>query len=132
MKVKLNEEIKEYCNILKLKGIRENFNDLISQSNDYEEFLHKILEKEIEEKDKRAVESRIRNAKFPYKKHLEDLELNYLPEGIRQKLPELNTLAFIENGQNLILTGNPGTGKTHISIGPVSYTHLTLPTKRIV
>jgi len=117
MKVKLNEEIKEYCNILKLKGIRENFNDLISQSNDYEEFLHKILEKEIEEKDKRAVESRIRNAKFPYKKHLEDLELNYLPEGIRQKLPELNTLAFIENGQNLILTGNPGTGKTHISIG---------------
>lgn len=36
---------------------------------------------------------------------------------MRKRLPDLATLEFIKNGQNLILTGNPGTGKTHIAIG---------------
>jgi DNA replication protein DnaC len=117
MSVKLNEEIKEYLHILKLKGIRNHFEQIMENAKDYEDFLHQILEKEIEEKDKRSIESRIRSAKFPYKKYLEDLEVNYLPEGIKQKLPELSTLSFIEKGQNVIMSGNPGTGKTHVSIG---------------
>jgi len=117
MSVKLNEEIKEYLHILKLKGIRNHFEQIMENAKDYEDFLHQILEKEIEEKDKRSIESRIRSAKFPYKKYLEDLEVDYLPEGIKQKLPELSTLSFIEKGQNVIMSGNPGTGKTHVSIG---------------
>lgn len=117
MSVKLNEEIKEYLHILKLKGIRNHFEQIMEEAKDYEDFLHQILEKEIEEKDKRSIESRIRSAKFPYKKHLEDLETDYLPEGIKQKLSELSTLSFIEKGQNVIMSGNPGTGKTHVSIG---------------
>ncbi|PKM50170.1 MAG: AAA family ATPase [Firmicutes bacterium HGW-Firmicutes-7] len=117
MNVKLNEEIKEYCRILKLKGILDTFEDTINDAKDYEDFLHKILEKEIDMKDQRAVDCRIRNAKFPYKKYLDDLEIPYLPEGVQDKLPLFNTLDFIEKGQNIILSGNPGTGKTHISIG---------------
>lgn len=117
MKVKLNEEIKEYCRILKLNGIGRSFEEIIEESSDYEEFLHKLLEKEIEAKDERATESRLRNAKFPYKKYLEDLELELLPTDIRNKLPELATLNFIEEGRNVIMYGNPGTGKSHTSIG---------------
>lgn len=117
MKVKLNEEIKEYCKILKLNGIGRAFEEIMEESSDYEDFLHKLLEKEIEAKDERATESRLRNARFPYKKHLEDLELNLLPTDMRNKLPELATLNFIEEGRNVILYGNPGTGKSHTSIG---------------
>jgi len=117
MKVKVNEEIKEYCNLLKLNGIRNSFEDLSKESSDYEDFLHKLLEKELEEKDKRAVDCRIRNAHFPYKKFLEDLELDCLPQNMQDKLPELAILDFIKEGRNVILYGNPGTGKTHISIG---------------
>jgi len=116
MKIKLNEEIKEYCSMLKLKGIREHFEEVMEECDNYEEFLHKLLTYEISEKDKRAMDCRIRNAKFPYRKYLEDIEMQYLPENMQNRLPSLATLEFIEKGRNIILTGNSGTGKTHVSI----------------
>ena len=61
--------------------------------------------------------NRIKNASFPYKKYLDELKSEYLPEDCRRKLKELKTLNFIEEGRNIILAGNPGTGKTHLSIG---------------
>jgi len=72
--------------------------------------------KELEAKDGRALECRIRNARFPYRKYIEDLELDCLPADMRNKLPELATLDFIRDGRNVIMYGNPGTGKTHTSI----------------
>ena len=48
---------------------------------------------------------------------MSDLEVSCLPEDAQNKLQLLKTLEFIKNGQNLILAGNPGTGKTHIAIG---------------
>lgn len=116
MKVKLNEEIKEYCNILKLKGIRAHFEEAITESTDYEEFLHRLLSYELKEKDKRSIDCRIRNAHFPYKQYMGDIELDCLPVDMQKKLPELATLNFIEKGKNIIMTGNPGTGKTMVSI----------------
>lgn len=117
MGVKAKEEIKEYCRLLRLKGIAQNFQDLQAESEDYDDYLLKLLGCEIVEKEQRARESRIRCAKFRYRKYLEDLEVDCLPLPMQKKLPELMTLDFIRNGQNLILTGNPGTGKTHVAIG---------------
>lgn len=116
MKVKLNEEIKEYCNILKLKGIKSHFEEAITEATDYEEFLHRLLSYELEEKDKRSIDCRIRNAHFPYKQYMGDIEMNCLPVDMQKKLPELAALNFIEKGKNIIMTGNPGTGKTMVSI----------------
>lgn len=48
-------------------------------------------------------------------KYLQDLSLEDLPENAREKLPLLKSLDFITNGQNIILAGNPGTGKTHLA-----------------
>jgi DNA replication protein DnaC len=112
MRVKLNEEIKEYCRLLNLKGFRSHFEDVMAEANDYEEFLHKLLYYELQEKEKRSVDNRIRNAHFPYRKYLSDIEVNFLPEDMQRKLPELATLNFIDKGKNIIMTGNPGTGKT--------------------
>lgn len=116
MKVKLNEEIKEYCNILKLKGIKAHFEEEITEANDYEEFLHRLLSYELEEKDKQSIDCRIRNAHFPYKQYMGDIEMDCLPVDMQKKFPELATLNFIEKGKNIIMTGNPGTGKTMVSI----------------
>lgn len=116
MKVKLNEEIKEYCRLLNLKGFRSHFEDVMVEANDYEEFLHKLLYYELQEKEKRSVDNRIRNAHFPYRKYLSDIEVNFLPEDMQRKLPEIATLNFIDKGKNIIMTGNPGTGKTMLSI----------------
>lgn len=116
MKVKLNEEIKEYCRILKMRGILAHFEEAMSEATDYQDFLHRLLTIEMEQKDKRTIECRIRNAHFPYKQYLEDIEINCLPKDMQKKLPELATLDFIEKGKNIIMTGNPGTGKTMVSI----------------
>ena len=117
MKVKINEEIKEYCKLLKLKGIEKHFEEYQKESEDYEDFLHRLLTCELEESEKRSRENRIKSARFPYRKYLEDLELDCLPKPMQKKLPELATLDFIRKGQNLIMTGNPGTGKSHTAIG---------------
>lgn len=49
-------------------------------------------------------------------KYFEDLEIDSLPQDAQNKLKHLSSLKFIEEDQNVILAGNPGTGKTHIAI----------------
>lgn len=117
MNVRINEEIKEYCKELRLNAVKDNFESLQDENLTHEEYLHHLLGYEMAAADRRRIESRIRTARFPYRKYLEDLELDCLPEAMRKKLPELAGLGFIREGRNLILTGNPGTGKTHTAIG---------------
>ena len=49
--------------------------------------------------------------------YLSDLDRKQLPTDAKDKLSLLERLDFIESGQNIILAGNPGTGKTHIAVG---------------
>jgi thiamine kinase-like enzyme len=49
--------------------------------------------------------------------YLNDLQREQLPVDANEKLPLLERLDFIETGQNVVLAGNPGTGKTHIAVG---------------
>ncbi len=48
---------------------------------------------------------------------MKNLKLEDLPNNARKRIKALKTLDFIQHGHNLILAGNPGTGKTHIAIG---------------
>lgn len=98
-------------------NLKEEINDANKENKSYEEFLVSLLEKEHDIRVENGVKSRIRLAKFPYKRYLEDLVLEELPEGARDKVRLFSSLEFIENGQNIIFAGNPGTGKTHMAIG---------------
>lgn len=60
--------------------------------------------------------NRIRLANFPYRKYLEELSIEDLPPDARKRFKVLKSLDFIEDGQNVILAGSPGTGKTHLAI----------------
>ena len=119
-KKQLQNDISELASQLKLPGIRKYFSDEIKECTlkelDYESFLLKLLEKEFELRQENGKNNRIRGANFPYKKYLEDLSISDLPEDARQRLGQLKTLDFIKNSQNVILAGNPGTGKTHLAI----------------
>jgi DNA replication protein DnaC len=87
-----------------------------NKTSSYYNFLHKILELEYYSRQKSRKQSRIRQAGFPYKKYLDELNLSNLPDDARNKLPDLKKLDFIAQGRNIIFAGNPGTGKTHLSI----------------
>lgn len=120
IKPTLTEKIIEYTHDLKLPGIRNHFKEeAVDAGHDeasYEQYLCNLLQKEYDLRLINREKRRIRIANFPYKKHLEDLIIGDLPKDAAKKMKTLKTLDFVRDGQNLILAGNPGTGKTHIAI----------------
>ena len=114
-------EIKEYVKELKIPGINQGLKMKIEEAyklnQSYEELLRDIFMEAYDIRKENGRKNRIRNARFPYKKYLDELQVDYLPEDAKKKFKELKTLKFIEEGRNIILAGNPGTGKTHLSIG---------------
>lgn len=112
--------IKELAKELKLPYIYENYEELIKEATDLkqtpEEFLIYFLQKEVDRRKDNGKARRIRYAKFPHKKYLVDFHTENFSKELRLKVKELSTLDFIRNKENLILIGNPGTGKTHFAI----------------
>lgn len=113
--------IKELASELKLPYIKENNQMLIDEANhtkmDYEEFVKIILERELELRKQNGIKNRMRYAKFPIKKYLENFDRNKYGIEFKKKFDELETLEFINKKENIILIGTPGAGKTHYSIG---------------
>ena len=109
--------IKRYAKELRLSWIFQNIETQSQEARDPLVFMQEILEQEYLKKLETSKQNRIQTANFPFKKLLEDLEIDKLPPDAKARLPQLETLQFIENKQNIILAGLPGTGKSHISIG---------------
>lgn len=113
-------DAKEFATKLRLNAIKTDLEESIedAQHNNlsYEEFLCRLLQKEYDIRKYNMTQSRLKSARFSYRKYFEDLEISALPNDAQNKLKLLSSLKFIEEGQNVILSGNPGTGKTHIAI----------------
>ena len=113
-------QAKNYASELKLNAIKADLDETIMDAEknnlSYAEFLCRLLQKEYDIRHYNLTQSRIKNACFPYKKYFEDLDISALPDDAQNKLKHLSSLKFIDEGQNVILSGNPGTGKTHIAI----------------
>lgn len=111
----------ESAKYLKLSYIYHNYQKELEECINLEitadEFAKGLLEKEVMLRMENGKLSRIRTANFPYKKYLSDIETDKLPQNARERFNELKGLEFIKSGQNIIMSGNPGTGKTHLAIG---------------
>ena len=120
MKNELINQIKEISKRVSLPGVRRYLVEEIKEANmknlSYEEFLYDLLLKESDLRLESGKKNRIRLANFPYRKYLEELSIEDLPPDARKRFKVLKSLDFIENGQNVILAGSPGTGKTHLAI----------------
>lgn len=116
----IHQQITTYSKELRLPVFRRDYKELATeaarQGLDYEAYLAGLMEREYELRLENRKKAQIRNARFPSKMYLSDLERDQLPLGAREKLPLLERLDFIASTQNVILAGNPGTGKTHIAI----------------
>jgi DNA replication protein DnaC len=117
----VNQQIITYSKELRLPAFRRDYKELAMEAArerlDYEDYLVKLMEREYDLRLENRKKAQIRNAQFPSRMYLSDLDRSQLPPAAREKLPILERLDFITSAQNVILAGNPGTGKTHIAIG---------------
>lgn len=117
----IKEQIIHYSKELRLPTFRRDYKIKAEQgakdNQSYEAYLLDLMDNEYQTRLENRKKQRIRSAHFPYKKYLEDLNRTELPKDAIKKLGQLERLDFIENGQNVVLAGNPGTGKTHMAIG---------------
>jgi len=117
----IKSEITRYSKELRLPVFRSEFEqvarDAAKDGADYETFLLRLMEREYDTRLENRKKAQIRQAGFPAKLYLHDLKREMLPVDATEKLTMLERLDFVASGRNIILSGNPGTGKTHIAIG---------------
>lgn len=82
---------------------------------DYSAFLLRLVERELIDRERRATERNIKNAKFPLLKSIDEFDFKAQPSLNESLIRELFNSEFIEKRQNILLLGNPGTGKTHLA-----------------
>jgi DNA replication protein DnaC len=78
-------------------------------------FLLQLSELELLERERRAAERRLKAARFPSPKTLEGFEFAAQPSINRPLVTELMRCAYLDSRENVLLVGNPGTGKTHLA-----------------
>ena len=114
-------KIKENSRILKLSYVYNNYEEEIKEAKQTKKevgiFLDELLEKEINQRQQNGIKKRIKYAKFPIKKYLEDFDRKVYKIEYIKEFEEIETLNFIGEKENIILIGTPGAGKTHYAIG---------------
>jgi DNA replication protein DnaC len=85
------------------------------EGRDYGEFLLQLTERELIEREQRAAQRRIKAAKFPVLKTLENFDFDAQPSINEKLVRELAGGSYLEARENVLLIGNSGTGKTHLA-----------------
>jgi DNA replication protein DnaC len=88
-----------------------------AESWTHEEYLTACLQREVAARDSHGGESRIRTARFPARKSLEEFDFDHQRALKRDTIAHLGTLDFVTARENVVFLGPPGTGKTHLAVG---------------
>lgn len=83
---------------------------------DYKAYLTQALATEWQGRFQRGIEARLRLARFPWLKTLDQFDFDFQPSLNRRQVRELAGLSFAERAHNVIVLGPPGVGKTHLAI----------------
>ena len=88
-----------------------------SEGRDHVQFLTRLVELELIDRERRMIERRIKAAKFPAVKSLDSFDFKAIPALNKMQVLELARCEWIDRRENVIALGPSGTGKTHISLG---------------
>ena len=106
---------------LKAPTLRESVPRLLERAQteawSHQEFLLACLQREVAAREAHGGEGRIRAARFPARKGLEDFDFDHARGLRREQIAHLGTLDFVAAKDNVVFLGPPGTGKTHLATG---------------
>ena len=86
------------------------------QQRSHLDYLEQLVEGEAMMRENRSIERRIKNARFPVLKSLDDFQWSWPKKINRPHIQNLFRLAFVATQTNIVLIGNVGVGKTHLAI----------------
>jgi DNA replication protein DnaC len=115
------ERLQEHLQRLRLFKSRERLEALLQEATgkelSYADFLDQVLTEEVASKTAKHVTMRTQLARFPFVKGLDAFDFSYQPSLDKKQVQTLSTCHFIEHGENLVILGPPGVGKTHLAVG---------------
>jgi DNA replication protein DnaC len=113
--------LKHHLKVLRLPTIGTECEKVAAQAAadnvDHLSYLLQLLELELLDREKRAAERRMKAAKFPTLKTLDTFDFTARPSINKVEIAELARCEFIDKHENVIMVGNPGTGKSHLATG---------------
>jgi DNA replication protein DnaC len=117
----LAAEVSYLTRALKAPTLRDSVDRLaeraVAESWSHLEFLIACLQREVSARESHGGEGRIRAARFPARKSLEEFDFDHARGLKRDLIAHLGTLDFVTARENVVFLGPPGTGKTHLAIG---------------
>jgi len=113
----LNHRLKS----LRLPTVLREYGKLATQAaaegRDHVQFLARLIELEMIDRERRMIERRIKAAKFPAVKSLDSFDFKAIPALNKMQVLELARCEWVDRRENVIALGPSGTGKTHIALG---------------
>ena len=106
---------------LQLTHLRETLAAVLSEAAKeqwtYLEFLDQILRREVDAKQGKRIRMGMQIAHFPCIRTIEGFDFAFQPSADERMIRELSTGNFIAHGENMLIFGPPGVGKSHLAIG---------------
>lgn len=104
---------------LRLSGILQTLDlrtkQAVEDDLSHSEFLFRLCSDEVERRDSKQLDARLRRAAFETSKRLEDFEWSFNPKIPKTKIIDLATCGFVPKHENVLLIGPAGVGKSHIA-----------------
>ena len=111
--------IREQCRLLRLPTIGSQFRRLaeeaVQQKQTHVRYLEALLNAELEDREQRAIQRRIWEARLPRVKTLEEFDFGQAPKISANQVRELAEGGYIQRAEPIIFMGDAGTGKTHLA-----------------
>jgi len=115
----MNQQLISSLKRLRLSGLLSTLEVRLQEAAgnqlNHEEFLELLINDELSIRGDRAIERRIKAARFHDTKSIDEFDFSFNPSIKRQQIMELATCRFIREHQDILFTGPPGVGKSHIA-----------------
>jgi DNA replication protein DnaC len=114
-----NDDLTRLLKKLRLSGVLQSLElrtrQAVEDNVAHGEFLYRLLSDEVERRDGKQLDQRLRRASFEHHKTVEDFDFLFNPAVPKSKVIDLATCTFVDRRENVLLIGPTGTGKSHIA-----------------